>query len=49
MSSLSFFIGVYFYWNIVAYILLMPLLAGWVTGNRVARGHYVFGLLMVLV
>ena len=49
MGALSFFIGVYFYWNIVAYILLMPLLTGGVTGNRVARGQYVFGLLLVLV
>ena len=48
MGFLSFFIEIFFYWNIVAYILMMPMLAGWFVRRRVMLAHIIFGALIAL-
>jgi 4-amino-4-deoxy-L-arabinose transferase-like glycosyltransferase len=49
MLALSLFVEVFFYWNIVAFLLLMPLLAGWIGRRWVATAHYVYGLVIAAV
>ena len=44
MLFLSMFIEIYFYWNIVADALLMPLLAGWIRRRWVLWMHVGYGL-----
>jgi 4-amino-4-deoxy-L-arabinose transferase-like glycosyltransferase len=44
MLAFSFFAEVYFYWNIVAFLLLMPLLAGWINRRWVLAAHLCYGL-----
>ena len=46
MLFLSFFIQVFFYWNIVAFLLLMPLLAGWFRRRWPFNAHMVCGLVV---
>lgn len=44
LLTLSLFVEVYFYWNIVAFLLLMPLAAGWMRRRWLMVAHVVFGL-----
>jgi len=45
MLFLSMFIEIYFYWNIVADVLLMPLVIGWMRRRWVFWLHMVYGLI----
>ena len=47
MGFLSLFVATYFYWNITAFLLLMPLLAGWIRRRLVLNLHFVYGLVLV--
>ncbi len=47
MVVLSLFVEVFFYWNIVAFLLLMPLAAGWL-GRRLAVLHFAYGAIFAL-
>ena len=44
MLALSLFVEVFFYWNIVAFLLLMPLVGGWIGSRWGAVLHYAYGL-----
>jgi 4-amino-4-deoxy-L-arabinose transferase-like glycosyltransferase len=44
LLTLSLFATVYFYWNIVAFLLLMPLVAGWIGRRWVMVAHTIYGL-----
>ncbi len=46
MLFLSMFIEVFFYWNVVAMVSLMPLLAGWMRRRWVMLAHAVFGAIL---
>ncbi|MBK8082830.1 MAG: glycosyltransferase family 39 protein [Devosia sp.] len=46
---LSLFVDVYFYWNIVAYPLLFPLLAGWMRRTWVVALHLMYGLTLAVL
>lgn len=48
MLFLSIFVEVYFYWNIVAFLLLMPLIAGWIERRWVLAAHIAFGALFAI-
>ena len=48
MLFLSMFVEVFFYWNIVAILPLMPLIAGWVRPRWVAIAHIVYGTILAL-
>jgi 4-amino-4-deoxy-L-arabinose transferase-like glycosyltransferase len=48
MLLLSAFVEVFFYWNIVAFLLLMPLLTGWMKRRWVMHLHFVYGTLFAL-
>ncbi|MBI4920315.1 MAG: glycosyltransferase family 39 protein [Devosia nanyangense] len=48
MLFLSMFVEVFFYWNIVAFLLLMPLLAGWMRRRWVMVLHVAFGGIVAL-
>lgn len=48
MLFLSMFIEIFFYWNIVAFLLLMPLLAGWMRRRWVFALHMLYGLVFAL-
>ena len=49
MLFLSMFIEIYFYWNIVADILLMPLLAGYIRRRWVVWLQVAYGLIFALL
>jgi 4-amino-4-deoxy-L-arabinose transferase-like glycosyltransferase len=49
MGFLSLFVETYFYWNITAFLLLMPLLAGWISSRGVLILHLVYGLVLIAV
>ena len=44
MVGLSLFVEVFFYWNILAFLLLMPLVAGWFRHRWGAALHYGYGI-----
>lgn len=48
MLLLSLFAEVYFYWNIVAFLLLMPLVAGWMSRRWVMAAHLGYGLIFAI-
>lgn len=48
MAVLSFMIPVFFYWNIVAFTLAMPLVAGWMKWRPLAYAHYLCGIVVAL-
>ncbi len=48
MIVLSMFVEVFFYWNIIGVLLLMPLLAGWFDRVWVYRLHLGYGLCVAL-
>jgi 4-amino-4-deoxy-L-arabinose transferase-like glycosyltransferase len=45
LLTLSLFAEVFFYWNIVAVLLVMPLVAGWIGRRWVMAAHMVYGFL----
>ena len=45
LLTLSLFAEVYFYWNIVAFLLLMPLLAGWLQRRWLMLAQLLYGLI----
>src|SRR3569623_410911 len=47
MLFLSFFVEIFFYWNIVAILPLIPLLAGWIRRRWVMILHITYGTLLV--
>lgn len=49
LLALSLFAEVYFYWNIVAFLLLMPLLAGWIGRRWVFVAQLAYGLLFAVL
>jgi hypothetical protein len=49
MLFLSMFVEVFFYWNIVAFLLLMPLLGGWMRRRWVLNLHLVYGIVVAFV
>ena len=49
LLALSLFAEVYFYWNIVAFLLLMPLVAGWVRRRWMMVAQLVYGLVFALL
>jgi hypothetical protein len=49
MLGLSAFIDIFFYWNITAFLLLMPLLAGWMRNRLFFNGHLIYGAIVALV
>jgi 4-amino-4-deoxy-L-arabinose transferase-like glycosyltransferase len=48
MGFLSFFVPIFFYWNITAIILLMPLLAGRIRWRWVLYAHLIYGLVLAV-
>lgn len=48
MLFLSFFVEIFFYWNIVAILPLMPLLAGWMRRRWVLVLQLAYGMLLAL-
>jgi 4-amino-4-deoxy-L-arabinose transferase-like glycosyltransferase len=46
---LSLFAEVYFYWNIVAFLLLMPLLAGWMQRRWLLWAQVIYGVVFALL
>src|SRR6185436_8395193 len=48
MAVLSFMIPIFFYWNIIAFILVMPLIACWMRWRVLAYGHYGLGAIVAL-
>ena len=46
---LSLFAEVYFYWNIVAFLLLMPLVAGWIQRRWLLAIQLIYGLVFALL
>ena len=46
MLFLSMFVEIFFYWNIVAILPLMPLLAGWIRRRWVLLLHLLYGTLL---
>ena len=48
MLFLSFFVEIFFYWNIVAILPLVPLLAGWIRRRWVMVLHLTYGTLLAL-
>jgi len=48
MLFLSFFIEIFFYWNIVAFLPLVPLIAGWVRRRWVLALHLGYGTVLAL-
>ncbi len=48
MFSISFFVEVFFYWNIVAFLLTMPLLSGWFVRRWPFNAHLVCGVIVCL-
>jgi 4-amino-4-deoxy-L-arabinose transferase-like glycosyltransferase len=49
LLALSLFAEVYFYWNIVAFLLLMPLVAGWISHRWVMTAQLAYGLIFALL
>jgi hypothetical protein len=48
MALISLFVETFFYWNITAFLLLMPLLAGWIRRRWVLNLHLLYGTLLAL-
>jgi hypothetical protein len=48
MLGLSLFVEVFFYWNIVAALLLMPLIVGWMQRRWVFWLHLLYGAVFVV-
>ena len=46
MLFLSMFVEVFFYWNIVAFFMLMPLLAGWNRHRWAMYLHFLYGIVI---
>lgn len=44
LLGLSLFAEVYFYWNIVAFLLAMPVVAGWIDRRWVMTAQLIYGL-----
>lgn len=49
LLALSLFAEVYFYWNIVAFLLLMPLVAGWMQRRWLMLAQLAYGLIFALL
>src|SRR3569623_148941 len=49
MLVLSAFVEVFFYWNITAFLLLMPLLAGWMNRRWMLNSHMGYGLVAAFI
>jgi 4-amino-4-deoxy-L-arabinose transferase-like glycosyltransferase len=49
LLALSLFAEVFFYWNIVAFLLVMPLVAGWMRRRWVLAAQFTYGLLFALL
>jgi 4-amino-4-deoxy-L-arabinose transferase-like glycosyltransferase len=49
LLTLSLFAEVYFYWNIVAFMLLMPLVAGWMRRRWVLVAQLAYGLIFAVL
>jgi hypothetical protein len=45
MAFISLFVDTFFYWNITAFALLMPLLTGWIRHRWVIALHCLYGLI----
>ncbi len=48
MAFISLFVETYFYWNITAFLLLMPLLVGWIRRRWVLGLHFAYGIVIAL-
>ena len=48
MLFMSMFVEIFFYWNIVAILPLMPLIAGWVRRRWVAILHILYGTILAV-
>ena len=46
--AMSLFVQVLFYWNIVAFVLLMPLLVGWMNRRWMLNVHFGYGIAAIL-
>jgi hypothetical protein len=46
LLALSLFVEVAFYWNIVAFLLLMPLASGWMQRRWLLLAHLIYGLVL---
>ena len=46
MAYISTFGDTNFYWNITAFVLIMPLLIGWLQDHRMLIAHYVLGVVL---
>jgi hypothetical protein len=44
MFGLSLFVEVFFYWNIIAFLLLMPLVAAWFGRRWLVNAYYTYGV-----
>jgi hypothetical protein len=44
MFGLSLFVEVFFYWNIIAFLLLMPLVAAWFARRWLLNAYYAYGI-----
>ena len=49
MLFLSFFVEIFFYWNIIAFLPLIPLLAGWMRRHWLMLLHLSYGTLLAAV
>jgi 4-amino-4-deoxy-L-arabinose transferase-like glycosyltransferase len=48
MAILALFVQTFFYWNITGFLLLMPLVAGWVQRRWMLGLHIFYGLVLAL-
>jgi hypothetical protein len=49
MLALSAFVPIFLYWNIIAFLLLMPLLVGWMNRRWMLNSHLGYGLAVAVV
>jgi 4-amino-4-deoxy-L-arabinose transferase-like glycosyltransferase len=49
LLTLSLFAEVYFYWNIVAFMLVMPLIAGWIKRRSMMIAQLIYGLIFAVL
>ena len=49
MAGIASVVQTFFYWNITGFVLLMPLLAGWMRRRWVFAAHAIYGILFAIV
>jgi len=49
MAGIASVVQTFFYWNITGFVLLMPLLAGWMRRRWILAAHAIYGILFAIV